>query len=142
MMKRKFFASSLILTVLVTAVDAVSCTCLPGDCHAYSGAENRGSMPRCHLNDSGQARTTSRENACCGKCRLEKTEAVFREPLFLARTPSERSAVQAEPVQKESLTQKKNFSREGDSSPPFSFLTQRVLNITFSFRAPPAGRFF
>lgn len=141
-MKRSCWAVLIAVCVFGSFPGVLECQCVDADCSSVPQAV-QAKAPRCHPAASHAKGEKSSRKECCGKCRIEKAAVLSKEFLSLNPFRTRPAAIETKWINVfHSDVPRPFFSREQLFGPSPGFLEQYVLNITFSFRAPPPAAVF
>ncbi len=138
-MKKKSLSLFMAVCVFSAFPGALGCQCVDADCGSVPKAIQAETL-RCHSAASHAKGEDPSRKECCGKCRIEKAAVLSKE--FSPVNPSRTRPVTIEEGFLNSFypeVPRPFFSHEQLFGPSPGFFKRYVLNITFSFRAPPAA---
>ncbi len=117
----------------------LSCQCVDADC-GFVSKSIQAKTSQCHASDAPSQGRDSSSQECCGKCRIEKAVVLSGELSMLSDNRHKNTSAEIRYFAGFNLKTKRPPFSQGEFPESLSeFFTWRVLNTTFSFRAPPQG---
>jgi hypothetical protein len=136
---KKYLAVLMAVCVFSAFPSVLSCQCVDADCSSVPKSIQTKVTP-CHPAAAPSRGRSNSNKECCGKCRIEKAAVLSNDllPASDVRPRNTLAEIKSFADFRAKLQRPSFFQGEFPEAPP-GFFEQHVLNITFSFRAPPQG---
>jgi hypothetical protein len=135
-MKKKYFASWVLVCYAAFSPAVLACQCLPGRCDVYVQSGGR-STPKCHheADESGSKKDSGK--ACCERCRIEN--AALPVKAFGVEPRQSSPPVLPDPGEGGYAGKQLIASRSATVfyEIPAVDYRQKIFPVTISFRGPP-----
>lgn len=138
-MNKKYLSMFMAVCVFSSFPSALSCQCVDADCGSVP-MSIQARTPQCHHATVQTKGENPTRKECCGKCQIEKAAVLSSEisAFWDVRLGDTWTAIKSFADFCSKLRRPSFSQGEFPESPP-GFFEEHILNITFSFRAPPQG---